>query len=198
MRCATAELSLPASGDRHDRRGGSWPGVEPGDMNEREIVRVPRGLEPRALHAADAARAEAVVDARALLADGAIVRERGIDTGAGVGPPALTAQHVLERGEAEEHVAARGRISHGADAPDSTLELAEGGADLDSEILDEPAAHAQLVDSLGHDDRREKRQSVLGRLLAEQRETERLHARAQGVTVPMVTREACGPALFVE
>ncbi len=67
---------------------------------------------------------------------------------------------------------------------------AERGTDLDTEIFDEPAPHSELVDALGDDDRRQEGKSVLARLLAEERQPQRVEAGAQRVAVPAMSREA--------
>jgi hypothetical protein len=81
------------------------------DINERKIVDKPkeeRGVTPPTLasDAADSVGSEAVVEARRLDPGSAIVGPRRVDAGARVSSEALVAQDVLERGEAEEHVAA--------------------------------------------------------------------------------------------
>ena len=81
-------------------------------------------------------------------ADGRVVGQGRVDTGAGGGAVAFAAEHAFERRQAEEHELALGRIAHGADAPDLALQRAERGADLDTEILDEPAPHSELVAAL--------------------------------------------------
>ena len=97
---------------------------------------------------------------------------------------------MLECSEAEQHVLSLGRIAHRSDAPDLALQRTERGADLDPELFEQPLSHAELVDTVGHDDRRQERQASRRRCAAEQRETERGDAGAQRVAVQAMACEA--------
>src|SRR5207245_8769354 len=144
-------------------------------------------------YASDAVGAETVVDASWGGGSGqGVVGERGVDGGAGGERKSLAPEDALERGEAEKHVLALGRMAHGPDAPDPTLQRPERGADLDAEVLDEPVAHPELVDSVRHHDRRDERQAMGGRLLAEQGQPERGEAGAQRVAVEPMPRPPRG------
>ena len=55
----------------------------------------------------------------------------------------------LQGGQAEQDVRARRRVPHRADAPDTSLERAEGGADLDPVVVKEVGAERSLVVDLG-------------------------------------------------
>src|SRR5207302_6003135 len=91
--------------------------------------------------------------------------------------------------QTEEHELTLGRVAHGADAPDLALQLAERGPDLDTEIFDEPAPDAQLVDAVGHDDGRQEGKPTLARLLTEEREPQGVEAGTERITVQLVSRE---------
>src|SRR5207244_2775062 len=97
---------------------------------------------------------------------------------------------VAEGAEAAQDVLPLRGASHGADAPDLPLGWPERGADLDVEVLDEPAANAQLVDAFRHDHGGDERQPPLRRLLAEEGEAERVDAGAQRVAVQTMAGEA--------
>src|SRR5262245_43734283 len=88
---------------------------------------------------ADAGRAQAVAR-RAVRDTGLRVeRARCRDAGARRRVEAFGPQHGFQRDEAEQHVLTARGIAHGTDAPDLALELAEGRADLDAELLDQAA-----------------------------------------------------------
>src|SRR5262244_776023 len=119
-------------------------------------------------YAADARGAEVVAGIVSGGAGGGVVGQGRVEARARRGAVALEAERVLERRQAHEHELALRRIAHGADAPDLALQRAERRADLDTEILDEAAAHTELVDAIWHDDGRQERQPMLARLLAEE------------------------------
>src|SRR5439155_27119650 len=64
------------------------------------------------------------------------------------------------------------------------------GPDLDTEIFDEPAPNAQLVDAVGHDDGHQEGKRTLARLLTEEREPQGVEAGTERITVQLVSREA--------
>src|SRR5262245_8672097 len=104
--------------------------------------------------AAHAARAETVGDVhRDRRAVGRVMLHGRVESRAGRGAPALSREHLLERGKAEQHVRALGGIAHGPDAPDASLERPERRADLEAEVLDQLAADAQLIDTVRHQHR---------------------------------------------
>src|SRR2546430_13714207 len=89
-----------------------------------------------------------------------------VDTRPDVRAPSLATQHVLERAQEEQDVLAARGVTHGPDAPHLALQRTEGGTDLDAEVVEERAPHAQVVDAVGNEHGREHRQAALGRLLA--------------------------------
>src|SRR5215813_8571553 len=106
-----------------------------------------RGI-PR-LVGADAACAQAIVHRAVGHAGLHVVGSRRSDSRAWRGVEPFHPQHAFEGGQAEQHVLSTRGVAHGADAPDLALELTEGGADLDAELLDESPTHGQLVHSGG-------------------------------------------------
>src|SRR5262245_53460307 len=109
------------------------------------------------LYATDAARAQAIADVSRARPGGGVGGQGCVDSGAGGRAVAFPTQDVLERGQTLEHELPLGRIAHGPDAPDLALQRAERGADLDAEVLDQPATDAQLVDAVRHDHGRQER-----------------------------------------
>src|SRR5882724_10896250 len=103
----------------------------------------------------------------------AVVLHGGLDARAGMRAPALATQHLLERAQQQQDVLAARRVAHGPDAPHLTLQRAEGGADLDAEVVEQRPPHARVVHAVWNEHGREHRQAALGRLLAEEAQPER-------------------------
>ena len=114
----------------------------------------------------------------------------GVDARPGVHGPSLVTQHLLESAQQEQDVLPTRGVPHGTDPPHFALQRTEGGTDLDAEVVEERAPHAQVVDAVGNEHGREHRQAALGRLLAEEAQPERGDADAQRVAVQPMAREA--------
>src|SRR3989442_6656821 len=113
-----------------------------------------------------------------------------VDTRPDVRAPSLATQHVLERAQEEQDVLAARGVTHGPDAPHLALQRTEGGTDLDAEVIEERAPHAQVVDAVGNEHGREHRQAAPRPLLAEEAPPQRGDAPAQRGALQAMPREA--------
>src|SRR5262249_31539675 len=67
-------------------------------------------------------------------------------------PGALGLKTLLQCGEELQHDSGPAVVSHQADSPGATLELAEAAADLDAELVEQALPNGQVVNAVGDPD----------------------------------------------